>query len=92
MDNPVPPPSAPDPAPAPRTRPAADAAPDALDAIARRQTARFLDHLRANSLYSERLAVAVCRFVRYLIQDVRTAGVQTGNSTETANDRRSSPR
>ena len=42
-----------------------------LDAICRRQSARFLDHCKATGIYSDELAGAYKRSMRYLFSDIK---------------------
>ena len=53
-----------------------------LDMICRRQTARFLDHLRDTGQHNERLERDVLRLMRYVFSDIKEA---LGLSTEATN-------
>ncbi|MDY0149508.1 MAG: hypothetical protein RBT03_05430 [Kiritimatiellia bacterium] len=44
-----------------------------LDSICRRQTARFLDHLRATRQATQRLESDTIRFMGFIFKDVKTA-------------------
>ena len=57
------------------TAPSAATAPieTRLDAICKRQQARFLDHLRTTKQATPRLESDVCRFVGFIFLDVKTA-------------------
>jgi len=52
-----------------------------LDAICKRQTARFIEHLHETGQHSDRIQAAYQRSMRFVFQDVKTA---TGCFTENA--------
>ncbi|MCF7855430.1 MAG: hypothetical protein K9N51_11580 [Candidatus Pacebacteria bacterium] len=59
---------------------------DRLDHICRRQTARFLDHLRDTGQATARLERDVKRLMRFVFIDVKTA--MQGQSQDTGNGKK----
>jgi len=56
-----------------------------LDAICRRQQARFLDHLRSTGQASPKLETDVSRFISFVFQDVKTAIREQSEEATNAN-------